>query len=134
MKKSRFTMVSSSKPSPSPSPKSRDGEGIPSANSESLAQLFNCFICLTTLSRAHMCPYCSKMCCEACFKKWLTEQKEQCPHCRCNLTTTELINCRWVAEVTKCLDEIQIKSPKSSCSSSILLSPHKWRGKSKGNP
>uniref|UniRef100_A0A3Q2HC61 Tripartite motif containing 37 n=1 Tax=Equus caballus TaxID=9796 RepID=A0A3Q2HC61_HORSE len=35
------------------------------------------------LRDARLCPHCSKLCCFSCIRRWLTEQRAQCPHCRC---------------------------------------------------
>lgn len=59
------------------------------------------------LRDAHLCPHCSKLCCYVCIRRWLTEQRSQCPHCRANLHLHELVNCRWVEEVTQQLDSLQ---------------------------
>lgn len=49
--------------------------------------------------------HCSKLCCYMCIRRWLTEQRSQCPHCRASLAHLhELVNCRWVEEVTQQLD------------------------------
>ncbi|KAK3861303.1 hypothetical protein Pcinc_023301 [Petrolisthes cinctipes] len=73
----------------------------------SLAEVFRCFICMEKLQDAHLCPHCSKLCCYLCIRRWLTEQRPQCPHCRANLHLHELVNCRWVEEVTQQLDTLQ---------------------------
>merc|ERR1719186_51842 len=52
------------------------------------------------LRNAHLCPHCSKLCCYMCIRRWLTEQRSQCPHCRASLHIHELVNCRWVEEVS----------------------------------
>ncbi|XP_054723895.1 uncharacterized protein LOC129234017 [Uloborus diversus] len=75
---------------------------------ESLAEVFRCFICMEKLKDAHLCPHCSKLCCYACIRRWLTEQRSQCPHCRASLHIHELVNCRWVEEVTQQLDTLQL--------------------------
>ena len=49
---------------------------------ESLSDVFRCFICMEKLQNAHLCPHCSKLCCYLCIRRWLTEQRSQCPHCR----------------------------------------------------
>ena len=49
---------------------------------ESLAEVFRCFICMEKLRDARLCPHCSKLCCFICIRRWLTEQRSQCPHCR----------------------------------------------------
>lgn len=74
---------------------------------ESLAEVFRCFICMEKLVDAHLCPHCSKLCCYACVRRWLTEQRSQCPHCRAALHLHELVNCRWVEEVTQQIETMQ---------------------------
>ncbi|KAF7995109.1 hypothetical protein HCN44_004581 [Aphidius gifuensis] len=74
---------------------------------ETLAEVFRCFICMEKLRDAHLCPHCSKLCCYNCIRRWLTEQRSQCPHCRASLHLHELVNCRWVEEVTQQLDTLQ---------------------------
>ncbi|XP_022185884.2 E3 ubiquitin-protein ligase TRIM37 [Nilaparvata lugens] len=74
---------------------------------ETLAEVFRCFICMEKLRDAHLCPHCSKLCCYVCIRRWLTEQRSQCPHCRASLHLHELVNCRWVEEVTQQLDSLQ---------------------------
>ncbi|KAK0091622.1 hypothetical protein PV326_002949 [Microctonus aethiopoides] len=74
---------------------------------ETLAEVFRCFICIEKLRDAHLCPHCSKLCCYTCIRRWLTEQRSQCPHCRASLHLHELVNCRWVEEVTQQLDTLQ---------------------------
>ncbi|CAG9838683.1 unnamed protein product [Diabrotica balteata] len=72
-----------------------------------LTEVFRCFICMEKLRDAHLCPHCSKLCCYVCIRRWLTEQRSQCPHCRASLHLHELVNCRWVEEVTQQLDCLQ---------------------------
>nr|CAI5829570.1 unnamed protein product [Callosobruchus analis] len=84
-----------------PSPK-QDDHSV-----ETLAEVFRCFICMEKLRDAHLCPHCSKLCCYVCIRRWLTEQRSQCPHCRASLHLHELVNCRWVEEVTQQLDTLQ---------------------------
>nr|CAD7438555.1 unnamed protein product [Timema bartmani] len=74
---------------------------------ETLAEVFRCFICMEKLRDAHLCPHCSKLCCYVCIRRWLTEQRSQCPHCRASLHLHELVNCRWAEEVTQQLDTLQ---------------------------
>ena len=74
---------------------------------ESLSDVFRCFICMEKLQNAHLCPHCSKLCCYLCIRRWLTEQRSQCPHCRASLHIHELVNCRWVEEVTQQLDTLK---------------------------
>nr|CAH7768212.1 unnamed protein product [Callosobruchus chinensis] len=76
-----------------------------------LTEVFRCFICMEKLRDAHLCPHCSKLCCYVCIRRWLTEQRSQCPHCRASLHLHELVNCRWVEEVTQQLDTLQSVLP-----------------------
>lgn len=82
--------------------------------SQTLAEVFRCFICMEKLRDAHLCPHCSKLCCYVCIRRWLTEQRSQCPHCRASLHLHELVNCRWVEEVTQQLDTLQAVSVSNS--------------------
>ncbi|XP_072943962.1 uncharacterized protein [Epargyreus clarus] len=77
---------------------------------ETLAEVFRCFICMEKLVDAHLCPHCSKLCCYSCVRRWLTEQRSQCPHCRASLHLHELVNCRWVEEVTQQIETMQTTS------------------------
>nr|XP_054749479.1 E3 ubiquitin-protein ligase TRIM37-like isoform X2 [Lytechinus pictus] len=63
------------------------------------------------LRDARLCPHCSKLCCYSCIRRWLTEQRPQCPHCRAPLQLHELVNCRWAEEVTQQLDTLQLCTP-----------------------
>uniref|UniRef100_A0A8C8BJ55 Tripartite motif containing 37 n=1 Tax=Otus sunia TaxID=257818 RepID=A0A8C8BJ55_9STRI len=74
----------------------------------SIAEVFRCFICMEKLRDARLCPHCSKLCCFSCIRRWLTEQRAQCPHCRAPLQLRELVNCRWAEEVTQQLDTLQL--------------------------
>uniref|UniRef100_A0A9J7YXA4 Tripartite motif containing 37 n=1 Tax=Cyprinus carpio carpio TaxID=630221 RepID=A0A9J7YXA4_CYPCA len=75
---------------------------------DSIAEVFRCFICMEKLRDARLCPHCSKLCCFSCIRRWLTEQRAQCPHCRAPLQLRELVNCRWAEEVTQQLDTLQL--------------------------
>ena len=89
---------------------------------ESLAEVFRCFICMEKLRNAHLCPHCSKLCCYMCIRRWLTEQRSQCPHCRASLHIHELVNCRWVEEVTQQLDTLKEVGPRDI---DLQTTPHK---------
>ncbi|KAL5017120.1 hypothetical protein ScPMuIL_006709 [Solemya velum] len=80
---------------------------------ESLTEVFRCFICMEKLRDARLCPHCSKLCCFTCIRRWLTEQRSQCPHCRASLHLHELVNCRWAEEVTMQLDTLQQWTPQT---------------------
>lgn len=81
-------------------------------------EVFRCYICLQNLTSPTLCPKCSKLCCEACIKKWLRERKEECPHCRAHIDQTHLVPCRF-------LDDIQehIKKMSDLSSEQVDLCP-----------
>ncbi|XP_066491358.1 E3 ubiquitin-protein ligase TRIM37 isoform X2 [Tiliqua scincoides] len=85
-----------------------DGAAMDEQSVESIAEVFRCFICMEKLRDARLCPHCSKLCCFSCIRRWLTEQRAQCPHCRAPLQLRELVNCRWAEEVTQQLDTLQL--------------------------
>nr|CAB3267241.1 ZF(Bbox/RING)-2 zinc finger protein [Phallusia mammillata] len=74
---------------------------------EKMAEVFRCFICMSKVRDARLCPHCSKLCCYLCIRRWLTEQRQQCPHCRAALQLNELVNCRWAEELTQQLDTLR---------------------------
>ena len=74
------------------------------------------------LRDARLCPHCSKLCCFACIHRWLVEQRSQCPHCRLPLRPHELVNCRWVGDVTQQLESLQLQTNPSVVTSSTLSS------------
>lgn len=89
-----------------PPPSSSSGSP---GNKSVLDEIFRCFICFARVKNAQMCPNCSKLCCGGCIRRWLTEQKAQCPHCRSSLRVSQLVNCRFVGEITNALDSLGIK-------------------------
>lgn len=93
--------------------KTKTHKSLEDHSMETLAEVFRCFICMEKLRDAHLCPHCSKLCCYMCIRKWLTEQRSQCPHCRATLHLHEVVNCRWVEEVTQQLDSLQASSGSS---------------------
>ncbi|KAH3882964.1 hypothetical protein DPMN_006911 [Dreissena polymorpha] len=92
---------------------------------ESLTEVFRCFICMEKLRDARLCPHCSKLCCYACIRRWLTETRMQCPHCRAPLHMTDLVNCRWAEEVTQQLDLLQHTIPPKNEGENDICSEHK---------
>lgn len=66
------------------------------------------------LQDAHLCPFCSKLCCYVCISRWLVEQRKSCPHCRSPLHVHELVNCRWFEEVANQVENLQLMANKSS--------------------
>ncbi|KAJ3366394.1 hypothetical protein GGF32_005396 [Allomyces javanicus] len=85
--------------------------------------LLRCFICLGQLNKAVMCPNCSKMACEACLKKWITEQKRECPHCRTHLFVSQLVQCRFVDDLQQQLKEM-IEAPSAVESVDVCNAHH----------
>ena len=90
----------------------QDSVFMPSAsqlrNGGTLEDIFKCFICLGKVVDAKLCPCCSKLCCNSCITRWLTEQRPQCPHCRSPLRASNLVNCRFVAEISQALENLQV--------------------------
>lgn len=72
-----------------------------------LDKILKCFICYGDLEQPVMCPGCSKFACGNCLKKWIIETKQQCPHCRCPLRVNQLVNCRFLDEITNALHTLQ---------------------------
>jgi len=59
------------------------------------------------LEDAHLCPSCSKLFCLSCVSKWISEHTGECPHCRCRLTTSRLVKCRWMNDVTASIAKLE---------------------------
>eukprot|EP00794_Sanderia_malayensis_P014324 gene14324-15813_t len=91
------------------------------ATMENLAEMFRCFICMERVRDARLCPHCSKLCCFICIRRWLTEQRPQCPHCRACLHLHELVHCRWVEDVTQQLDNLQVNTTAACTASPIKV-------------
>eukprot|EP00041_Stephanoeca_diplocostata_P023395 m.574571 g.574571 ORF g.574571 m.574571 type:complete len:746 (+) comp22280_c0_seq3:282-2519(+) len=71
-----------------------------------LSDVFKCMICLHRSRAAHICPHCSKICCYNCAKRWLINGTS-CPHCRKPVSLEQLVNCRWVDDVSEKLLELE---------------------------
>ncbi|XP_024373646.1 uncharacterized protein [Physcomitrium patens] len=78
-------------------------------SSSALADIFRCFICLGKVVEAQLCPCCSKLVCQPCIKRWLTDQKSECPHCRAPLLVSQLVSCRFISEISTEVEKIQGK-------------------------
>jgi tripartite motif-containing protein 37 len=76
--------------------------------------LLRCFICFDRVRDAHLCPLCSSMCCKDCIVRWLTERKPQCPHCQIGLRVENLVNCRFVGDLTRAVDRLTIVKEESA--------------------
>ncbi|ORX42126.1 hypothetical protein BCR36DRAFT_416256 [Piromyces finnis] len=97
-----------------------DNDSCSSSNSSSQYEdVFTCFICLGLLKKPVLCPKCSKLCCERCIKKWIIENKKECPHCRARLMIEDLVPCRFIDEwktyIKTILNEKKKKKEKSLC-------------------
>eukprot|EP00771_Trimastix_marina_P003035 gnl/Trimastix_PCT/4217.p1 GENE.gnl/Trimastix_PCT/4217~~gnl/Trimastix_PCT/4217.p1 ORF type:complete len:535 (+),score=120.31 gnl/Trimastix_PCT/4217:93-1607(+) len=91
--------------------------------SETLDQLFSCLICYRRAHDAHLLPCCSKICCYKCAKRWL-DQKAACPHCRAPLRSSQLVRCRFMAEITAEVDRLQQKKKTEEAPASELCAEH----------
>ncbi|VDN96332.1 unnamed protein product [Rodentolepis nana] len=80
-----------------------------------LTSVFKCLICIGTTADARMCPNCSKLFCFGCIRRWITQIKTECPHCRSYLALDNLINCRFANDVVQQLDSLKV-DVKTSCS------------------
>ncbi|CAG0901326.1 unnamed protein product [Cyprideis torosa] len=69
---------------------------------ESLAKMFQCFICLEKAENAHLCPTCSKVGCLPCIRRAFFDHPGSCPHCRADLELHQLLKCPWEPE-DRCL-------------------------------
>ena len=76
-----------------------------------LDEILKCVICFEKLSDAKMCPYCSKLFCKVCIRKWLTESRLECPHCRASLRLESVITCRFVKEINQALESLSLVKP-----------------------
>lgn len=79
---------------------------FPHCNQTGLDEILKCVICYDKLSEAKMCPFCSKLFCKNCIKKWLTENRLQCPHCRSPLRIESVVTCRFVKEINQALESL----------------------------
>lgn len=60
---------------------------------QTLIDVFRCFICMEKLQEAHLCPFCSKLCCYGCISRWLVEQRKVSETCDfLNVFLTFLLN------------------------------------------
>ncbi|XP_077976484.1 uncharacterized protein LOC120333595 isoform X1 [Styela clava] len=84
-----------------------------------MVEVFRCFICMSKVRDARLCPHCSKLCCYQCIRRWLTQERQQCPHCRATLQLQDMVNCRWAEEVTQQLDTMS--SPCTRSASSVEI-------------
>ncbi|KAI8897087.1 hypothetical protein BC833DRAFT_595063 [Globomyces pollinis-pini] len=82
---------------------------------QKVQDLFKCFICYESLVKPVLCPYCSKVGCERCVKKWLIEEKSQCPHCRSPLNPSELVSFRFMDDLANQLKSFLNQTPMESC-------------------
>lgn len=84
--------------------------------SEAFENVLFCYICLGKLVNAHLCPYCSKLCCFSCISKWISEEKEECPHCRAVLHKSNLVACRWFEDIAEELENLKSSQREDQCS------------------
>ena len=86
--------------------------GVLSSNKGStnnqLEDLLKCIICFSKLIDSKMCPFCSKLFCKMCIHRWLIENRSQCPHCRSGLRLEQLVNCRFLNDITQVLENLSV--------------------------
>lgn len=85
---------------------------------EGIAELLRCYICMEGLTEATICPHCSKLGCYACIKRWVTDSRSDCPHCRMTLTTRDLIRIPSFDDLVKFLETLRAKKPEAKSASS----------------
>lgn len=81
------------------------------SNNPALEEILKCFICLSKVVDPKLCPSCSKLCCNVCITRWLTEQRLNCPNCRAPLRPQILVSGRFIAEISQALDSLQVSKP-----------------------
>lgn len=83
-----------------------------------LEEILKCVICYDKSIDARMCPFCSKLSCKNCIRKWLTENRSQCPHCRSSLRFEQLVSCRFVNEISQAIETLAVpkSDPSEKCS------------------
>lgn len=72
-------------------------------------EYLKCFICYRRVKEPVMCPTCSKFACEACLKKWIIEEKSECPFCRGPLCLSQLIKVRFIKDFSKVIDSLKMQ-------------------------
>eukprot|EP01083_Nonionella_stella_P069358 184885_1 len=80
--------------------------------------LLQCLICFGRLRESRLCPSCSKPFCLTCINACLV-RRQNCPHCRSRLVSSELVVGRFVDEFSKEFEKIK-NSQSSSTSNSLL--------------
>ena len=51
-----------------------------------------CFICTLKISEPLMCPYCKKLVCKKCIKKWFDDNHNNCPFCKVHSSLETMIS------------------------------------------
>ncbi|ORZ35028.1 hypothetical protein BCR44DRAFT_65170, partial [Catenaria anguillulae PL171] len=93
-----------------------ESESPPREDVAGVEELLKCMICWGHLERAVLCPSCSKMACSSCLVRWITDEKPECPHCRSQLRTSQLVQCRFVDDLQAQLKSLATKASTSSTS------------------
>ena len=84
----------------------------PNKSLDKFIDLLKCFICFTKVENPVMCPSCSGFACERCLKKWITEKKSECPVCRRDLDISQIVKCRFLKDISNCLENLKINQAK----------------------
>ena len=74
---------------------------------KNINDIFKWLIWFNKISKdAMLCPYCSKLWWHSCISKWLLERKSEWPHCRNSLTTRQLVNWRFVSDISDAINDL----------------------------
>ncbi|KAF0984768.1 hypothetical protein FDP41_000667 [Naegleria fowleri] len=92
----------------SPSATSSVDSSPPIVINRHLEQIVKCSLCHNKPTTPHLCPCCSKIVCLPCIKRWLVDQgKSNCPNCRASLHMNQMVNCKFVSEISSELEKLQ---------------------------
>ncbi|KAG2383155.1 hypothetical protein C9374_004492 [Naegleria lovaniensis] len=92
----------------SPSAASSVDSSPPIVINRHLEQIVKCSLCHNKPVTPHLCPCCSKIVCLPCIKRWLVDQgKSNCPNCRASIHMNQMVNCKFVSEISTELEKLQ---------------------------
>ena len=98
-----------------------------------LAQLTQCFICLSTSSHPLSCPNCNNFACKKCFEDYFGNSNEKlCPLCKQNIKKSELKKHKTLREIEKILYKKDTEENKIK-ELSKLMNEKKKMWENKGN-
>jgi hypothetical protein len=59
---------------------------------EDIVDSLTCLICASKIKEPLMCPFCKKLMCSQCLKKWFEQNHEKCPYCQKAASYHDMIN------------------------------------------